>query len=165
MSVFVSDSCLSKTLLHHRHPLPPSQPLLYLGGCYREGRWLITINRTERVCIRGLCTPTTRTTMPKNQKKWEFVARREEGQLYDLPPPPLTPLPVVGAEPWICWFGGQMVNEPHRPTAGRRLHYRRETWQDRVTPRPVQPMREWWSRGLRIDPHLLPTGNVWLHNR
>lgn len=41
VKVFVSDCCLSETP-HHHHP----QPLLYLDGCYREGRWLITINRT-----------------------------------------------------------------------------------------------------------------------
>lgn len=41
ISVFVWGSRLS-------HSSPHSQPFLYLGGCYREGRWLITINRTER---------------------------------------------------------------------------------------------------------------------
>lgn len=53
---------------------PHSQPLLYLGGCYREGRWLITINRTERESewasewVRGPCTSTNRTTPPRTKE-------------------------------------------------------------------------------------------------
>lgn len=67
ISVFVWDSRLSDSSPH-------SQPLLYLGGCYREGRWLITINRTERESewasewVRGPCTSTNRTTPPRTKE-------------------------------------------------------------------------------------------------
>lgn len=105
------DSCLSEA--------PPSQPLLYSGGCYREGRWLITINRTERERERA-----HRPTGPYSPKprKWEAVARREERQLYGntklIPPSDLISLPPPCSPLWGPSFEsagcGQMVDGPHR---------------------------------------------------
>lgn len=99
----------------HTPPFPP-QPPIYLGGCYREGRWLITINRTERESEQG--GRAHQLTGPRRPKlrKWKPVARREEKQLYGntklIPPsdlilhaPPRPLLPALGTEPSICWLG------------------------------------------------------------
>ena len=115
ISVFVSDSCLSENA-------SPPQPLLYLGGCYREGRWLITINRTEREWARGPRTPTNRTNAAQNQgngrpllgeRKDSFMAK----QSWFPHPTSSRSRPLVprsGDRALNLLVGGQMVNGPHR---------------------------------------------------
>ena len=101
---------------------PPPQPLLYLGGCYREGRWLITINRTEREWARGPRTPTNRTNAAQNQgngrpllgeRKDSFMAK----QSWFPHPTSSRSRPLVprsGDRALNLLVGGQMVNGPHR---------------------------------------------------
>lgn len=110
-------------LLSVRDPPPHSSlPLLYLGGYYREGRWLITINRTEREWVRGPCTQTNGTTPPKNQgngrpllgeRKDSFMATQSW-----FPHPTLSPSRPPRSVLWGPSFEsagwGQMADGPHR---------------------------------------------------
>lgn len=108
----------------HTPPFPP-QPPIYLGGCYREGRWLITINRTERESEQG--GRAHQLTGPRRPKlrKWKPVARREEKQLYGntklIPPsdlilhaPPPAPSSLLWGPSLLSAGWGQMVDGPHR---------------------------------------------------
>lgn len=135
----------------HTPPFPP-QPPIYLGGCYREGRWLITINRTERESEQG--GRAHQLTGPRRPKlrKWKPVARREEKQLYGntklIPPsdlilhaPPPPPPPCSGDRAFYLLVGDRWSMGPTVSTAGHRLRWHSQTWHDWITPRPVQPMR------------------------
>lgn len=83
-----------------------------------------------------------------------------------LRPPP--PFPCSGDRALNLLVRDRWSMGPTVSTAGRRLQRHSGTWQGRITPRPIQPMRsgssKCWSPShrLRIDLHLLPTGNVQL---
>lgn len=127
---------LSQRLLSVRDNPPPPQPLLHSGGCYREGRWLITINRTERESERGgrAHRPTGR-CRPK-PRKWEAVARREERQLYGntklIPPSDFispTPPSRSGERALNLLVGDRWSMGPTVSTAGHKLQHS-QAWQD-----------------------------------
>lgn len=107
------------------HPPTPNpfQPILYLGGCYREGRWLITINRTERESEwGGRAHRPTGPCRPKNQGNGRPLLGERKDSFMAIqswfPPSDLISLPPPRSLLWGLSLEsagrGQMVDGPHR---------------------------------------------------